>query len=84
MRKVLLILLAVLVTACSARAGYENLQINRRNECMKLPPARYDACMEGVQQSYDEYERERQEYLKEREEYRKEKVLEEKQRDESL
>lgn len=68
MKTILMLLVALSVAGCSYRAAYENIQINRRNECLKLPQSRYEECMEGVNQSYDEYERERQEYLKEREE----------------
>ena len=51
------------MVGCSNRAIYENIQINKRNECMTLPQNQYDECMEGVNKSYDKYERERNETL---------------------
>lgn len=55
-------LLAIFSMAgCGSRAVYESIQINKRNECLKLSPPAYDDCMEGVNKSYDEYEKERRE-----------------------
>lgn len=67
MKTLLIALIAFSVVGCSARAVYENLQLNRQQECLEVSPQRYDECMKGMDKSYDEYERERQEYLKERE-----------------
>lgn len=66
MRATLILLVLFSATGCSNRAMYDNIQINQRNECLKLPPARYDECMKHARKTYDEYERERQEYLESR------------------
>lgn len=65
MYKALLILMLVL-TACSNRAVYENIQQNNRNRCIKEPPARYDECMARASKPYEEYEREREEAIEEK------------------
>lgn len=46
---------------CSNRALFENAQHNHRNECQRLPPSQYDACMERARQTYDEYRKAREE-----------------------
>lgn len=66
MRTMLILLAMLAATGCSNRAMYDNIQINQRNECLKLPPAQYDECMKHASKTYDEYERERQEYLESR------------------
>lgn len=62
---VTLLLIVISVAGCSNRGIYEDLQNNRRNECLKLLPAERDECLEHVGKPYDEYERERQEVLNE-------------------
>lgn len=64
MKSVLIMGLLIVVAGCSNRAVYENIQMNKKHECQQVPLSEYDRCMEGVEKSYDEYERERQEYLK--------------------
>ena len=63
MKIYLVILIALLVGACSNKAVYDNFQLNNRNDCAKLPPSQYEECMERASKSYDEYERERKEAL---------------------
>ena len=60
MKPITILVLVSLVTGCSYRAVYENIQINRQRECSRVPPSVYDDCMKGVNKSYEEYERERQ------------------------
>jgi hypothetical protein len=50
--------------ACSNKAVYDNIKLNNRQECVKLPPSQYDECMENTQKSYEEYNRERKEMSK--------------------
>ena len=64
MRAILALLAMFSMAGCSNRAVYDNIQINRRNECLKLPPSEYGECMKGVDTSYDAYEKERQEVIK--------------------
>ncbi len=54
----------LMLTACSHRDIYENIQINNRLDCLKLPPAQVDECMKVYSKSYDEYEKERKEMSK--------------------
>ncbi|GAB3019872.1 hypothetical protein [Bowmanella dokdonensis] len=58
-----LMLLVLCITGCSNKAVYNNFQINKRNECLKLPPTEYDRCMEGMDRSYEEYEKAREEVV---------------------
>ena len=53
----------LLIGACSNKAIYDNIQLNNRNDCAKLPPSQYNECIERASRSYDEYERERKETL---------------------
>lgn len=49
---------------CSHKGVYQDLQRNKRNECMQAPPAEFDRCMRAMDISYEEYERQRQQVLK--------------------
>ncbi|MEE4245287.1 MAG: hypothetical protein V2I33_07735 [Kangiellaceae bacterium] len=64
MRQLLLIIFVILTSSCSNRAVYDNIQLNNRNECAKLPPAQYDSCMKGVNKSFEDYQKERDEVIK--------------------
>jgi len=57
------LVIVALTVGCSNRAVYDNVQINKRNECMSLQKNQYDECMKSVNKSYDEYEKERKEVL---------------------
>lgn len=59
MHKLLIMAAIFLMAGCSNKAVYDNIQINNRNECNKVPPPQYEECMERANQSYEEYERER-------------------------
>lgn len=60
----LLIGFAVLVTTgCSHKMMYNGLRANQQNECLKEPPTLYSECIEPIQKTYEEYERERKELL---------------------
>lgn len=63
MNKWLILTLLIGITACSNRAVYENILIHQRSECVKEPPPRYEDCLERVNTSYEEYERNRKELL---------------------
>lgn len=65
--KLALMALAVALTAvagCSNKAVYQNLQLNKKQECRQLPATEYDNCMRSMAQSYEEYERQRQQATK--------------------
>ena len=65
MKIVLMSIIAVALTGCSARAVYDNIQLNNQQRCARVPPSEYDACMEAASKTYDEYQREREELLEE-------------------
>jgi len=61
---ILITALSLLVlSSCSNKGIYEQIQTNNRVECGKLSPSQYEECVEGNSKHYDEYERERQEVL---------------------
>lgn len=64
MKAITLLCLLFTVVSCSNKGVYQDLQRNKRNECMQVPPAEYDRCMRSMEQSYEDYERQRQEALK--------------------
>ncbi|MBU2069954.1 MAG: hypothetical protein KKE08_18905 [Gammaproteobacteria bacterium] len=64
MKTTLTLCLLLCLTACSNKAVYQDLQRNKRNECLQAPPAEYDRCMRSMDMSYEEYERQRQQALK--------------------
>ncbi len=59
MYKLLVLVLPLLFVGCSNKAIYDNIQLNNRNECNKVPPSQYDECIERASKTYEEYERER-------------------------
>ena len=59
-----LVVLMMLLTGCSNKAVYQNLQLNKQQQCRQLPVSEYEHCMRNMAQSYEEYERQRQEALK--------------------
>lgn len=64
MKIYLVIAAAILVGSCSNKAIYDNIQLNNRHNCAKLPPSQYDECMDRAGKSYGEYESERKEAVK--------------------
>lgn len=58
------LLICMMVAGCSSKAVYDNMQRNSRQECVSVPPAQYDECIERSSKSYDEYKRDRAEVLK--------------------
>lgn len=49
------------LAGCGSQAIYDNIQLNNRRECNKLPPSQYEECMARANKPYEEYERERKE-----------------------
>lgn len=47
--------------ACSNRAVYDSVQAHQRLECQKAPVSQQEECMQQVEKSYEQYERERKE-----------------------
>jgi len=63
MRISILFALTFILSSCSNKGIYEQIQTNNRVECGKLSPSKYEECIESSNKKYDEYERERQESL---------------------
>lgn len=63
MYKLLVLVVPLLFAGCSKKAVYDNIQLNNRNECNKVPPSQYEECIERTSKSYEEYERERKEVI---------------------
>jgi hypothetical protein len=60
MKRSLLLILSLLLQACSSAAWYESAKASAANECRKLPPGAYEDCMSRTPtQTYDDYEKER-------------------------
>jgi hypothetical protein len=57
---VFLAVLVILIAGCSNKAVYENIQINNRNDCKKLPLPQYEDCMKHAKKSHESFERERE------------------------
>lgn len=54
-------LLLILVSACSQKAVYGDIQRNQRYQCLTLPDSEQGPCLASVDMSYEEYERQRTE-----------------------
>lgn len=55
----LIMVLAMVLTACTNKTWYEGVQEGARN-CRSQPPSEVDACMEKLNtKTYEEYEKER-------------------------
>ncbi|GEM_PF-525433 len=57
----LLAFTVVLISACSNKSLYENIQANNQFACNNLANSQYDECMERSSVSYEEYEEKRTE-----------------------
>ncbi|MEZ5570426.1 MAG: hypothetical protein R3E64_00265 [Halioglobus sp.] len=59
-----LLVLMVIVAACSNRQIYNALQQNQQLQCSKLPQGQFEACMREVDESYDAYQADREELMR--------------------
>ena len=51
-------------SGCSSKELYESIQPKYdENECRKLPPHQYEACIKRDAKSYEEYKKEREEII---------------------
>ena len=62
---IILVTASVFLPGCSARAVYDNIQQNNQQDCARVPPSEYDACMAAASKTYEEYQREREALLAE-------------------
>lgn len=51
--------LLCLISACSKKDLYENIQSNNQFACNNLAASQYDDCMDRSSMSYEEYEEKR-------------------------
>lgn len=59
--KLLVVLALVFCSACSSRQWYDAVQGSQRHAChQEMTQDAYQECVSGYQQSYQDYERERQ------------------------
>ena len=63
MYKMFVPMLVLLLVGCSNKAVYDNIQLNNRNECNKVPPSQYEECIDRASKPYKEYKREREEAI---------------------
>ncbi|EAT11657.1 hypothetical protein HF888_03245 [Bermanella marisrubri] len=53
----------VFLAACSNRAVYDGIKVGQENECRRLPEPQREECLDNINTSYDEYQRQRQEVI---------------------
>ena len=58
--KAIAIAMTIFLVACSNRSVYEGLQESNRQACNKMPEYQRQECLHDLDQSYDEYQRERE------------------------
>lgn len=73
--RLLPLLFAVALAACSSQAWYDNLQRGRVHECERLQGAAREECLAEVDTTYEEYRNQREELQRAKAE--KEKALQE-------
>ena len=56
-------LIFLFITGCSNRVAYEGGRVSSRFECNKLQSPQYDECIDNVDKTFDDFERERKEAL---------------------
>ncbi len=59
-----LILTAIIISSCSNKQVYENIQQNAQRECRKLPTPDYQKCMEHYSENFELYTQKRENILK--------------------
>ena len=59
-----LMLIAVVISGCSSKWIYDNIQQNFQSECRKLPPSTYQKCMDRYSESFEPYTQKREDLLK--------------------
>lgn len=57
MKMLVIIIIPFLISSCSNKAVYDNINLNNRNACKNLPASQYDECIKRNSKSYEEYER---------------------------
>jgi len=61
---ILLSISLLIISACGKSNWYESAKSSHAAECRNGPISEYDRCMEGANETYDEYEKNRKELVK--------------------
>ncbi len=59
-----LMLIAVVISGCSSKWIYDNIQQDFQRECQKLPQSTYQKCMERYSESFEPYTQKREDLFK--------------------
>jgi hypothetical protein len=63
--KIIILTLAIFLSACSKQSWYTGAQSSQTAHCMEQPLAEYNDCMQQSNESYNEYTKSRQDLIKE-------------------
>ena len=58
--RLIVVILAVGISACTSHEVYDAVQTTQRNECERLQLTQREDCLKRLSPDYKEYERERQ------------------------
>lgn len=53
----------LLLTSCTTANWYHSVKASGENECRKLPAREYEECLRSYDQSYQEYQKQREEAI---------------------
>lgn len=59
----LLVILVLIMSACTNQDIYKTVQRNGQQECQKRPPSEYDDCMQEYSTDYEWYKKSRDDLL---------------------
>ena len=57
-------LIAVVISGCSSKQVYNNIQKNAQHDCRELPQSTYQKCMDRYSESFEPYTQKREDLLK--------------------
>ena len=63
-RALILSLTFVILSGCSTRQVYDSIHGREKVQCQSLPQNEYEECMQQVDESYDNYKKNRDELKK--------------------
>ncbi|RCU51903.1 hypothetical protein DU002_05420 [Corallincola holothuriorum] len=62
-----ILIVSIVSTGCSQKQAYHGVRANQKSECQRIEdPDRYRDCMDEADQSYEDYQREREILIKEK------------------
>lgn len=59
-----LMLIAVVLSGCSSKQVYNNIQQNGQHDCRELPQSTYQKCMDRYSERFESYALKREDLLK--------------------